>query len=172
MRALDFAAGKHRDQRRKGTLAEPYVNHLTEVALLVAEATRGEDTLSVMAALLHDTIEDTKTTAEELEQLFGPEVSGIVVELTDDKALPKAERKQLQVATAAQKSKRARLIKIADKTSNLRSIVASPPASWDIERKRGYFKWAVKVVAGCRGVSPALEAQFDKAYREGLAALK
>ncbi|MGE0455299.1 MAG: HD domain-containing protein [Vicinamibacteria bacterium] len=172
MRALDFAARKHRDQRRKGAAEEPYINHLTEVALLVAEATRGEDPLAVMAALLHDTIEDTETSGDELARAFGAEVAAIVAELTDDKSLPKPERKRLQVQTAAKKSPRARLVKIADKTSNLRSLVASPPVHWDEARKRAYFEWAAQVVEGCRGVSPELEARFDEAHRVGLAALR
>ena len=166
-RALDFAARKHRDQRRKGAAAEPYVNHLAEVARLVAEVTAGRDPVVVAAALLHDTIEDTKTAVEEIAREFGPDVAAIVVEVTDDKRLPKAERKRLQVENAPHKSPRAKLIKIADKTSNLRAILASPPVDWDATRKREYFEWAARVVAGCRGVNRALEAHFDNAYREG-----
>lgn len=172
MRALDFAARKHRDQRRKGGAAEPYINHLTEVARLVAEATEGKDTPVVVAALLHDTIEDTKTTREELERQFGPDVAALVSEITDDKELPKAERKRLQIANAPHKSERAKMIKIADKTSNLRSIVASPPVDWDARRQREYLEWAAKVVEGCRGVNRNLEAQFDAAHRAGLRAIE
>jgi (p)ppGpp synthase/HD superfamily hydrolase len=171
-RALDFAARKHRDQRRKGAASEPYINHPAEVARLVAEATAGEDPVLVLAALLHDTIEDTETTTEELEREFGPEVVGVVLEVSDDKSLPKAERKRLQVEHAPHRSDRARLIKIADKTSNLRSIVASPPSDWDATRKRAYFEWAAEVVAGCRGINATLEAEFDDAHRRGLAQLE
>jgi len=170
-RALDFAARKHRDQRRKGAAAEPYVNHLTEVAHLVAQATEGDDAVAVLGALLHDTIEDTETTGEELEREFGAEVAAVVAEVTDDKSLPKPERKRLQIEHARSKSSRARLIKIADKTSNLRGIAASPPTDWDVRRQREYLEWASKVVAECRGVSPVLEAQFDEAYRAGLEAI-
>jgi len=172
MRALDFAARKHRDQRRKGAAAEPYINHLTEVARLVAEATQGRDPIVVLAALLHDTIEDTRTTREELQAEFGPDVAGVVAEVTDDKRLPRPERKRLQIDTAPGKSDRAKLIKIADKTSNLRSISESPPADWDVARKREYVEWAASVVAGCRGVNPWLEARFDEAHREGLCRLE
>jgi len=167
MRALDFAARKHRDQRRKGAAAEPYINHLAEVALLVAEATRGKDPLAVLGALLHDTIEDTKTTKNSLEAEFGPDVAALVAEVTDDKRLPKQERKRLQIETAPHKSPRAKLIKIADKTSNLLSVIESLPVDWDTERCRAYFEWAAKVVDGCRGVSARLEAHFDQAYRRG-----
>jgi guanosine-3',5'-bis(diphosphate) 3'-pyrophosphohydrolase len=171
-RALDFAARKHSNQRRKGEAGEPYVNHLAEVARLVAEATEGQDTIVVLAALLHDAIEDTPTTRDELEREFGREVADIVVEVTDDKSLPKAERKRLQVETAPGKSLRAKLVKIADKTSNLRSIAKSPPMDWNIERQREYFDWAERVVAGCRGTNAVLEQWFDEAHAAGLRALE
>jgi len=166
-RAMDFAAKKHRDQRRKGVAKEPYINHLTEVACLVAEATAGQDVVAVLGAILHDTIEDTNTTPAELAATFGDDVVNLVAEVTDDKGLPKHERKLLQVQTAARKSSRARLIKIADKTSNLRSIIESPPQDWDSARKQKYFEWAAKVVEECRGSSPWLEARFDEVYRRG-----
>ncbi|HMN15411.1 MAG TPA: HD domain-containing protein [Bellilinea sp.] len=168
-RAIDFAARKHAAQRRKGEAAEPYINHLAEVALLVAEATKGADADLVIAALLHDTIEDQGVRYEELAEAFGAEVADLVQEVTDDKTLPKAKRKALQVEHAPHKSPRARMLKIADKTSNLRSILASPPADWSVERKREYFEWAAKVVAGCRGVNRGLEAQFDEAFDKGKA---
>jgi len=170
-RALDFAARKHKDQRRKGASAEPYVNHLAEVACLVAEATEGKDAVVVIAALLHDTIEDTKTTRAELEREFGPEVAAVVAEVTDDRSLPKLERKRLQVEHAPHTSARARMIKLADKTSNLRSIIASPPVHWDWQRQREYFEWAGQVAEGCRGVNPVLEKWFDEARAAGIAAL-
>jgi (p)ppGpp synthase/HD superfamily hydrolase len=168
MRAVDFAARKHRHQRRKGADAEPYINHPVEVARLVAEATDGKDLPAVLAALLHDTIEDTETSYAELRREFGEKVAKLVAEVTDDKRLPKAERKRLQVANAPHKSATARLIKIADKTSNLRSILESPPVDWDARRRREYFEWAEKVVAGCRGVNERIEAAFDAAYRAGV----
>jgi GTP diphosphokinase / guanosine-3',5'-bis(diphosphate) 3'-diphosphatase len=170
-RAFEFAAHRHRAQRRKGEAAEPYVNHLAEVAWLVAYATGGRDPVSVLGALLHDTVEDTGTTAAEIESEFGAEVAALVLEVTDDKSLPKAERKRRQVESAPHKSDRAKLIKIADKTSNLRGITNSPPKDWDLVRKRAYFEWGAQVVAGCRGVNAWLEGVFDEAHREGLAAL-
>ena len=163
-RALDFAAQKHTAQRRKGEAHEPYINHLAEVALLLAEATGGRDLNLVLAGLLHDTIEDTATSYKELAGKFNEDVAGLVREVTDDKSLPKAERKELQVQTASQKSDRAKMIKIADKISNLLSILNSPPADWSEERKREYFEWAARVVDGCRGMSRALEDKFDEAY--------
>ncbi len=171
MRALDFAARKHRDQRRKGGAAEPYINHPAEVARLVAVATDGADPVCVLGALLHDTIEDTETTREELAREFGEEVAALVAELTDDKELSKSERKRLQLTSAPFKSDRVKLVKIADKTSNLSAIASSPPVNWDEQRKREYFEWAAKVVEGCRGVNARLEAAFDEAYRAGLCAL-
>jgi (p)ppGpp synthase/HD superfamily hydrolase len=176
VRALEFAARRHSAQRRKGLAAEPYVNHLAEVARLLAEAGGGPDGRPdaelVAAGLLHDTLEDTATQAAELEREFGPIVLGLVQEVTDDKSLPRQERKRLQVETSRAKSARARMIKIADKTSNLRSILASPPVGWNRRRRLEYFRWAAQVVDRCRGVSPELEAAFDRAWAEGLARMR
>jgi len=166
-RALDFAARKHVHQRRKGVDKEPYVNHLAEVARLLAEATDGADANLVAAGLLHDTIEDQGVRYEELVEAFGRDIADLVREVTDDKNLEKAERKRLQVEHAPHKSERARMLKIADKTSNLRAIRNSPPADWSAERKREYFDWAGRVVAGCRGVNDRLEAAFDAAWKQG-----
>ena len=166
-RALDFAARKHVHQRRKGVDKEPYVNHLAEVARLLAEATDGADANLVAAGLLHDTIEDQGVRYEELVEAFGRDIADLVREVTDDKNLEKAERKRLQVEHAPHKSERARMLKIADKTSNLRAICNSPPAEWSEQRKREYFDWAGRVVAGCRGVNDRLEAAFDAAWKQG-----
>ena len=162
-RAYHFAAARHVDQRRKGEAAEPYMNHLTEVAELVAEATAGKDPELVIAAVLHDTLEDTSTTAAELSHLFGPTVAGLVAEVTDDKALPKAARKELQIQHASTASRNAQIIKIADKIANLRSLAASPPADWDLTRIDGYGRWALQVVDQCRAAHARLAAQFDEA---------
>ncbi|MBA3810871.1 MAG: bifunctional (p)ppGpp synthetase/guanosine-3',5'-bis(diphosphate) 3'-pyrophosphohydrolase [Caulobacteraceae bacterium] len=162
-RAYDFAAVKHIGQRRKGDAGEPYINHLTEVAALVAEATGGADPDLIVAAILHDTVEDTGATPGELAASFGPRVASLVAEVTDDKSLPKAERKRLQIEHAAHASTGAKTIKIADKTSNLRALAASPPTGWARERRDDYLNWASEVVARCRCVNPWLEAQFDAA---------
>jgi (p)ppGpp synthase/HD superfamily hydrolase len=168
-RAADYAARQHIGQRRKGERAEPYINHLTEVAALLAEATDGEDHVLVMGGLLHDTIEDTDTTFDDLAERFGADVAALVAEVTDDKSLPKAERKRLQVENTAHKSPRAKLLKIADKTSNLRGLVASPPATWTEGRLREYVHWAAEVVRSCRGLNSKLESAFDAAYDEARA---
>lgn len=160
--AAKFASERHAAQKRKGAAAEPYVNHLIEVAQLVALSSERLDANVVMAGLLHDTIEDTGTTAEELEQEFGSDVAALVVELTDDKSQPKEVRKALQVQNAPHKSVRAQVIKLADKISNLRSLVASPPATWSDERKREYLAWAQRVVAGLSAPNPILKEEFDK----------
>src|SRR4029079_13808015 len=128
--AADYAARQHIAQRRKGERAEPYINHLTEVMVLLAEATGGDDATLLAGGLLHDTLEDTDATYEDLEERFGPEVAALVAEVTDDKSLPKEERKRLQIEKTAGKSRRAKLLKIADKTSNLRGLVTSPPKGW------------------------------------------
>ena len=111
--------------------------------------------------MLHDTIEDTETTEDELTTVFGSQVSSVVLEVTDDKSLEKHVRKQRQIEHAPHISTEAKLVKLADKICNLRDILASPPASWSAERKQAYFDWAGKVVAGVRGVHPSLEAVFD-----------
>jgi (p)ppGpp synthase/HD superfamily hydrolase len=164
--AADYAARQHIAQRRKGERAEPYVNHLTEVAALLAEATDGRDVVLVMGGLLHDTLEDTDSTYEDLEQRFGREVAALVAEVTDDKSLPKEERKRLQIEKTPAKSQRAKLLKLADKTSNLRGLVASPPTGWSPQRLRDYVVWAHDVVRSCRGLNPRLEAAFDAAHEE------
>lgn len=162
--AIDFAARKHTHQRRKGEVAEPYFNHLAEVAFLVAEAVAGDDPNLVIAAYLHDTIEDQRVTHGELVGVFGQDVADLVQEVTDDKTLHKAERKRLQIEHAHHASPRAKVLKMADKVSNLRAILASPPANWGLDRKLEYFDWAAEVVASCRGTNFWLEARFDEAY--------
>ena len=162
--AARFAAEKHAGQRRKGDAAEPYVNHLIEVAELVAMALPEPDTNLVIAALLHDSIEDAGVTAEDLASRYGADVAGLVSEVTDDKSLPKQERKRLQVENAPKKSARAQTIKLADKISNLRSMLSSPPAGWDHERRREYFTWARRVVDGLTAPNPMLKAEFETTF--------
>jgi guanosine-3',5'-bis(diphosphate) 3'-pyrophosphohydrolase len=169
-KAMNFAAQKHIDQRRKGEAAEPYLNHLTEVAALLAEFTKGTDPVVVAAGILHDTIEDTQTTREELVREFGENVADIVCEATDDKSLHWAERKRQQIIHAAHASAEAKQIKMADKISNLRAILNSPPKGWDAERKLNYFIWAKKVVDNCRGANAGLAACFDDIYQRGVKA--
>ena len=161
--AFDFAARAHVDQRRKGAAQEPYMNHLTEVVALLSHSSHGNDVDLLAAGALHDAVEDAGVTLGEIEERFGPGTASIVAEVTDDKSMPKPERKRRQVETAAHKSVSARLLKIADKTSNLRSLVASPPASWDRKRLEEYADWAEQVVAQCRNLDPFLEARFDEA---------
>jgi GTP diphosphokinase / guanosine-3',5'-bis(diphosphate) 3'-diphosphatase len=163
--AAQFAAEKHVKQRRKGRVAEPYVNHLIEVAHLVSGALSEPDANLVMAAFLHDTVEDVGVTAEELKERFGADVAALVLEVTDDKSLPQEERKQLQVEHAPHLSVRAGTIKLADKISNLRSMIVSPPADWSDERIRNYFAWAKNVVAGLPEPNQALKAEFDLTVR-------
>ena len=162
--AAAFAAHKHRDQRRKDAAASAYVNHPLALADMLANEGGVEDVDVLCAALLHDTIEDTETTAEELQREFGSKITSIVLEVTDDKSLPKAERKRLQIDHAGHASHEARLVKLADKVCNLRDILASPPADWPPERKRQYFDWACQVVDQVRGANAELELAFDREY--------
>ena len=163
IKALEFAARKHRDQRRKDAEASPYINHPIALASVLANEAGVTDVEVICGALLHDTIEDTETTPEELAAAFGPNIRDIVMEVTDDKRLASAERKRLQIEHAAQASPKARLVKLADKICNLRDIASSPPAHWSEERKCAYFDWARAVVDQIRGTHVTLEALFDAA---------
>jgi (p)ppGpp synthase/HD superfamily hydrolase len=163
LKAADAAARWHVHHRRKGPAEEPYINHLLEVAMLVAEATGGSDTNLVIAALLHDAIEDSEVPRELIAETFGEDVASLVEEVTDDKSLSKGTRKQKQVETASMKSRRAKILKLADKTSNLRAVASSPASDWSVKRRIEYVNWAKQVAEGLRGVNPKLEAQFDAA---------
>ena len=162
--ALQFAAHKHRDQRRKDLEASPYINHPIALANVLWREGGVKRPDVICAALLHDTIEDTDTTASELRRRFGKKVAGIVDEVTDDKTLDKVQRKRAQVEHAPTLSREAKLVKLADKICNLRDMAASPPKTWPKSRVRAYFDWAKEVVDGVRGIHPKLEAIFDEAY--------
>jgi guanosine-3',5'-bis(diphosphate) 3'-pyrophosphohydrolase len=166
VQALAFAATKHRDQRRKDAAASPYINHPIALANVLANEAGIDDERVLIAAVLHDTVEDTETTEQELAREFGQEVASIVLEVSDDKSLPVAERKRLQVEHAATLSRRAKLVKLADKICNLRDVANSPPTGWSLSRKREYFDWAKAVVDNLRGTHPGLESIFDDSYRK------
>ena len=161
VKAVAFAAEKHRNQRRKDAEASPYINHPIALANVLANEGRVSDASVLCAAVLHDTIEDTETTEAELVSTFGQHVASIVLEVTDDKTLEKQVRKQRQIEHAPHISDSAKLVKLADKICNLRDILASPPAAWSAERKQAYFNWATQVVDGLRGIHPELESVFD-----------
>ncbi len=171
LRAAVFAAEKHRMQRRKDADASPYINHPLALAHILCWEGGVTDSTVLAAALLHDTAEDTETSADELEREFGAAIAGIVAEVTDGKSIPKDERKRLQVAKASSKSDAAKLVKLADKISNLRDITLTPPAGWPVERRQAYFEWSKQVIAGARGVNPRLETVFDDIYEQGLRSL-
>jgi (p)ppGpp synthase/HD superfamily hydrolase len=163
--AADFAARRHTGQQRKGRGNQPYVNHLAEVANLLSIATDGTDAELVAAGWLHDTIEDTATTHRELAKTFGERVAALVVEVTDDMTLPKEERRQKQIVDARKKSPGAKLIKIADKISNIRARILPRPNQEERDDVIDYVTWAEKVVAGCRGVNAMLDRMFDETVK-------
>jgi guanosine-3',5'-bis(diphosphate) 3'-pyrophosphohydrolase len=163
--AAELAAHRHSGTERKGRGNEPYINHLAEVANLLTVATEGLDAELVAAGWLHDTIEDTETTREELAEKFSERVASLVVEVTDDMTLPKPERRQKQVVDAPHKSPGAKLIKIADKVSNIRARILPEPNRDERDDLADYVAWAEKVVAGCRGVNAALDRTFDEAVK-------
>ncbi len=161
LQAISFSAKKHRYQRRKGGDAEPYINHPLEVANLIAGIGKVTDYEILMAAVLHDTIEDTETTAEELTEFFGANVCSMVLEVTDDKSLPKQTRKLKQIEHAPHLSNGAKHVKLCDKISNVSDVLNNPPEDWSAERRANYVNWASKVVDGVRGVNKDLEDYFD-----------
>lgn len=165
-RAYAFAAERHVKDVRKGANKEPYINHPIEVAELVAIATEGRDPNLIAAAVLHDTIEDTDTSYDDLREEFNSEIADLVAEVTDDTRLPSEVRKAKQAADMPKKSDRAKMIKMADKISNLRSIRDSPPAAWTEDKKRSYIKTASNVVAGARDANAWLAKEFDRVEAE------
>ena len=172
LKAAHYSALKHRDQRRKDKYASPYVNHPISVAKIISEIGKIEDPEVLAAALLHDTIEDTETTVEELLDNFGERVCKLVQEVTDDKTLPKLERKQKQINHAKELSGGATLIKLGDKISNVTDITNTPPTNWDSDRKLKYFDWAEKVINNCPKVNTPLEEYFKRIIQEGRGKLK
>jgi (p)ppGpp synthase/HD superfamily hydrolase len=164
--AAHYAAEKHANQKRKGAAGEPYINHLIEVAHLVSTVQEEPDVNLIIAALLHDVIEDAGVTEAHLSDEFGQDVTNLVVEMTDDKSLPKQERKRLQIVHAPELSVRAQIIKLADKISNLRSLLASPPVDWNGERRTEYVEWATCVVDALTAPNPLLKAEFENTVRK------
>ena len=161
--AINFSAHKHRHQRRKGIDDLPYINHPITVAEMLWSVGQVRDLNTLVGAILHDTLEDTETTPEEIKQLFGDEILSLVQECTDDKSLPKEERKRLQILNAPHKSTSAKQIKLGDKISNVIDISNSPPANWSLQRRLEYLDWAENVVSGLRGANAELEKHFDEA---------
>jgi GTP diphosphokinase / guanosine-3',5'-bis(diphosphate) 3'-diphosphatase len=169
LQAVSFSAQKHRLQKRKGADGDPYINHPVEVANLLANVGKVEDFDIIIAAILHDTIEDTATTKEEITELFGEKVCGMVLEVTDDKSLPKAERKLKQIEHAPHISAGAKQVKLGDKISNITDVMNNPPHDWDDKRRLEYIEWGEKVVAGLRGVNKDLENYFDELVKKAKA---
>ena len=162
LKAIAFASRKHKDQRRKDADSSPYINHPIALADTLANIGEINDIAVLCAAILHDTIEDTETTEAELVSEFGEEIASIVAEVTDDRTLPKAERKQAQIDHAAFISNKAKLVKLADKICNLSDIIQTPPKDWTNERKAEYFDWAARVIDNVRGTNSKLECAFDE----------
>ena len=165
--ALNFSAGKHRHQRRKDEQASPYINHPIEVANVLWTIGDVSDTITIIGALLHDTIEDTNTTPEEIRTNFGKDVLALVLEVSDNKNLPKHDRKAIQIREAPYLSKRAKQLKLADKICNISDIVNYPPRDWSKQRKIDYLEWAYNVIDGLRGTNIKLETHFDALLAEG-----
>ncbi|XP_051776217.1 guanosine-3',5'-bis(diphosphate) 3'-pyrophosphohydrolase MESH1 [Erpetoichthys calabaricus] len=166
LEAVHFAAEKHKSQRRKDAEATPYINHPIGVARILAYEGGITDIAILQAALLHDTVEDTETSIDELDGKFGATVARIVQEVTDDKMLPKQERKQQQILKAPLCSHQAKLVKLADKLYNLRDLNRSTPVGWSEQRVQEYFIWAAQVIKGLRGTSATLEEKLNQLFKE------
>jgi len=160
--AAVFSAERHRDQRRKGVRETPYINHPLEVSERIVRVGGVHDVEVLVAAILHDTIEDTETTAEEIERQFGPAVAHLVLEVTDDRSLTWMERKRLEIEHAPHLSPRAKLIKLSDKISNIADTESNPPSAWSRQRQREYLDFAERIALGCRGANAALDAEFTR----------
>lgn len=160
--AAVFAAEKHQGDVRKNNQRSPYITHPLLVAQAIVEIGEIQETAILAAAILHDTIEDTKTTREEIRERFGDEILSIVLEVTDDKTLPKMVRKRLQVAHAAELSYEARIVKLGDKLINCRDILNDPPDYWPLKRRQDYIQWGADVIFRIRGTNPKLEEAFDQ----------
>ena len=171
LKAAHFAAEKHRDQRRKDKNASPYIIHPISVALAITQIGGVDDPEILAAALLHDTLEDTETTPEELEDEFGKKVCEYVLDVTDDKTLPKDERKSRQIEHAKKISKGAALIKLGDKISNVTDVINNPPEDWDNNRRKEYLDWAEKVIENCPKVNDRMENKFQEIIKQGREAL-
>lgn len=167
LKAVAFAADKHRFQTRKDSERTPYINHPINVALTLCEVGHESDTDLLVAAILHDTVEDTETAPEEIEKIFGKFVRDIVMEVTDDKNLAKEERKRLQIVKASLKSRPARKLKLADKICNVHDIIHHAPAGWTVERRLDYLSWCEQVLEGLRGVNHLLEKKLHESIQEG-----
>ena len=166
LKAMKFSAEKHRNQRRKDEQESPYINHPIEVANVLWTVGDVYDVTTIVGALLHDTIEDTNTTPEEILNNFGKDVLALVLEVSDDKNLPKKERKIKQIKKASFLSFRAKQLKLADKICNISDIANSPPQNWSWQRRVDYLEWADSVIAGLRGVNAKLETYFDETLTE------
>ncbi|AYV85801.1 MAG: putative guanosine-3',5'-bis(diphosphate) 3'-pyrophosphohydrolase MESH1 isoform X1 [Satyrvirus sp.] len=166
MAAATFAANKHQFQRRKDIQGTPYINHPLNVANLIIKVGKVDDCNILVAAMLHDTVEDTNTSFSEIEKLFGPEIANIVKEVTDDKSLPTIARKKLQVENAPKKSYGAKMVKLADKLDNLTDLLTSIPQGWSDDRVIGYFAWSYKVIQGLRGTNEYLERELDNIFKK------
>ncbi|KAI6203563.1 hypothetical protein M3Y94_00571700 [Aphelenchoides besseyi] len=169
LKAADFAARRHRQQKRKDLKQTPYINHPVGVAHILTDIGDVKDTVTLVAALLHDTVEDTKTTIEEIEWEFGTEVRSIVAELTEDKTLPREQRKKIAVDKADQLSSKARVIQLADKLYNLRDLERAIPIGWSKGHVREYVDWSRELVQKIRNTNEAIEAELDDTINRFLA---
>jgi GTP diphosphokinase / guanosine-3',5'-bis(diphosphate) 3'-diphosphatase len=169
LEALRFAAEKHLTQRRKGCEMVPYINHPIKVVHLLYKLAETDVEL-LSAAVLHDVLEDTCTTEDEMREKFGDRITNLVLEVTDDMTMTYDDRKRYQIRKAPGLTDDAKRIKIADKICNIEDILTYP-LTWSERRKYQYFEWSAKVVDGCRGVNPILENLFDETLKRAMGSM-
>lgn len=171
LKAIAFAADKHRQQRRKGLDSDPYINHPIAVANILANIGNITELPILLAAVLHDTIEDTDTGQEEILQLFGIQVLNLVLEVTDNPHLSKPARKQLQIQNLPDMSTGAKCIRLADKISNMLDITFHPPLNWSPQRCAEYIDWSEQILVGCKGINTDLEYKFQQVIKAARTAI-
>lgn len=167
-KALQYASIKHKGQIRKGRDRAAYINHPIAVANTIINVGKIEDENTIIAALLHDVIEDTDTTEQDISEAFNSEIAQIVLEVSDDKHLSIEERKALQIKNAPHLSDEAKIIRVADKICNIRDVIDFPPITWNKKRKIIYLNWTRNIVDQIRNTNISLETLFDKYYTEGI----
>jgi len=144
--AAIFATEKHKSQVRSNEKKTPYIIHPIEVADLVMKIGHVYDKDVLITALLHDVMDDTQTTYEQITSLYGTKVSSYLEEMTSKQGLSLKEQKKQQIMQAFRQNPSVAIIKLSDKLSNLKTLATSPPPSWSRDRIDQYFQWAQTVI--------------------------
>ncbi|EFO18322.1 hypothetical protein LOAG_10172 [Loa loa] len=159
--AVDLAARRHRQQRRKDAAQTPYVNHPIGVAYILTSEGQITDTTTIIAAILHDIVEHTKTTDEEIRKMFGDEIADIVKECTMVRSMKREARMKSELEKASKLSHKAKLVQLADKLNNIRDIERGTPLGWTKQHVTEYIIFAKDLLSKIRGIHGPLESALD-----------